>query len=305
MNNDIEKWIHKAVETYVDILEDYERTFRKQISNQMVGYGITEQDLIALPREMHNLVKDYWDDKYMLSCFYNLSDNYANKYYEKTIESFQEHGIDLTIDGENGVIFETLLLHALHNIEGVISNNKDIPNLNRLTSTDTSHPNLEFKGVGYKGGHGDYAIMFKGVQMPAYIDAKYSQDRSIVISKTKETFNSPDDIEYDIIDEVQRGIEESIAYNKNKGGDWYANYIHAISSRDYSEELGREYYKAGYKIPKILIYIFKDKGLWASETLEELEERLINNALKITRDRGIQDNGEYYTKAMLWYMKDK
>lgn len=54
--------VRNVIEDYIDVLQRYEKTFRQQIANKAVGYGITEEELIRLPREMFSLVRDYHNE---------------------------------------------------------------------------------------------------------------------------------------------------------------------------------------------------------------------------------------------------
>ena len=300
-DRELENMVRNIIEDYIDILERYERTFRDQIAKRAVGYGITEGDLIRLPQEIFSLVRDYHNEWFMHDCFSDLSDKYAKTYYEKTLESFAKSGKILNDDEINGTIFETLLLDALRNIKGmnVGDNINTVDNLNKLKSK------LDYEGVGLKGKHGDIEIILKGVNMPMYIDAKYSTDRSIIISKTEEKFSNTYDVWQEILEEIQRGIEESIAYDKKRGGEWVSEFIHGKSYRDFDTKMALEHYTKGFLVPKILIYIFKDRGSWSSEVLEELEDRVVANAQRIQSQHGITKSGENFSKSWLWYGGNK
>jgi len=296
-DRELERMVRNIIEDYRKVLQSYEKTFRGQIAKHAVGYGITEGDLIRLPQEMFNLVRDYHNEWFMHECFSELSDEYSKRYYEKTLESFTSSGRILNDDEINGVIFETLLLDALKNIKGLTigDNINTVDNLNKLKSK------IDYEGVGLKGKHGDIEIILKGVKMPMYIDAKYSTDSSIIISKTEDKFSNTYDVWSEILEEIQRGIEESIAYDKKKGGDWMAEFIHGKSFYDFDRDAAIQHYTKGFLVPKILIYIFKDRGSWSSEVLSDLEERVVANAQKIQSQHGMTKNGENFSKSWLWY----
>lgn len=126
----------------------------------------------------------------MHRCFEELSDNYAKNYYEKTLESFARAGKILNDDEINGIVFETLLLEALRNIKGITAED----NINTLSNLNKLKSKLDYKGVGLKGKHGDIELVLQGVDMSMYVDAKYSIDRSIIISKTDDTFSNTYDV---------------------------------------------------------------------------------------------------------------
>lgn len=101
------------------------------------------------------------------------------------------------------------------------------------------------------------------------------------------------------MEEIQRGIGESIAYDSKKGDDWLSDFINAKSFKDYDRNLALQYYKQGFLVPKILIYIFKDKGAWSSEVLAELEDKVVTNAQQIQAQHGMTKSGGNFKKSWL------
>ena len=59
------------------------------------------------------------------------------------------------------------------------------------------------------------------------------------------------------------------------------------------------YKKIGKQQPKILIYIFKDKGLWSSQVVIELEDRIVNNAEVINDKNNRTAIGKAFNKDLL------
>lgn len=133
---------------------------------------------------------------------------YAQDYYNKTLKTFQESGINLSPDAENGVIFEGLLLESLKE-----SSNMDI-NYSTLPSVRLKY---DYEGIGFLKKHGDIAFMINGIKLPVLIDAKYSSDRSQIISTLSQHFNNTTDLEKQLVTEIHRGLAESISFNKNQG----------------------------------------------------------------------------------------
>ena len=67
----------------------------------------------------------------------------------------------------------------------------------------------------------------------------------------------------------------------------------------------KTHYAIGKKSPKILIYIFKDKGLWSSQVLIELKDQVVKNALQIKKRNNKTWIGKAYNKDWLWYGSTK
>lgn len=286
---------------YVKILEGYENTFRVNLARRIPT--LTASQLYRLPMEMYMEVKDLQNESTMMYIFSNMSDKYAQDYYEKTVQSFMKSGKLLDSDSQDaGFVFEALLISALKNIEG--SSEASGSPSQMLSALKSKY---DFQGIGIQGHHGDIAITFKGLELPIYIDAKYSTDRSQIIDTTSQKWNGSTDLAKQIIAEIHRGIGQGIAYNPKKDNDqWVRLYIAAQKQKDAGNiEQAKEIYKKGYLVPKTLIYIFKDKGMWSSEVVDELKGQVINNALSIKRKNGQAFIKGGDTKGFLWYGKSR
>lgn len=286
---------------YVKILEGYENSFRTDLARRIPT--ISASQLYRLPAEMYAQVQDFKNENTMLFVFSNLSDKYAQDYYQKTIKSFMKSGKLLDSDSQDaGFIFEAMLIAALKNIQPTQDGGGTPGNL-----LSTLKSKYDFEGVGIEGKHGDIAVTLKGLRIPIYIDAKYSTDRSQIIDTTNQKWNTSKDVCNQIIAEIHRGIGEGIAYDAKKDGNqWVKLYMQAKAQKDLgNDRQAREIYKQGFLIPKTLIYIFKDRGMWSSEVVDDLKGTVINNALSIKRKNGQAFIKGADTKGWLWYGKSR
>lgn len=289
MDRDFEKKLMTIIETYIDALEAYESDFRNRLSKTLGG--ISPERLRSLPSDMWSSVSGLQNEYWMLNIFQDSK--YAQDYYDKTLKTFQESGINLSPDAENGVIFEGLLLESLKE-----SSNMDI-NYSTLPSVRLKY---DYEGIGFLKKHGDIAFMINGIKLPVLIDAKYSSDRSQIISTLSQHFNNTTDLEKQLVTEIHRGLSESISFNKNQGYEWIKDYVNAKQLKE-KGQIGeaKNVFLKGVKVPKILIYVFKDKGLWSSQVVKELEGRVIENAKVIRQKNNKASIGGSFTKDWLWY----
>lgn len=300
MDREFRNKLEEIIETYILALRSYEKEFRNYLSKEL---GISESRLYSLPMDMWSVVGGLQNEYWMHHIFDTEASSFAKEYYDKTIQSFLESGKELTDVTENGVIFETMLIDTLKEIPGF--------NAKGYSGIPTIKTKFDFEGIGYKKGHGDIAFTINGIMMPMLIDAKYSTDRSQIISRTEEQFNNATDIEKQIIAEIHRGIAKSISYKTDKyknqvGFEWIRAWKAAKDEKDMGRiERAKDYFKAGVRIPKILIYIFKDKGMWSSEVVASLENQVITNAMVIRKNNNKAPIGGAYYKDWLWYGNGK
>ena len=202
MNNNFERKIRGIIEQYIKILEGYEASFRRDLSKEL---GVSENKLYLLPMDMYYTVSGLSNEYWMHNIFMQEDSKYAQEYYDKTLESFKRSGKELTDDERNGVIFESLLLQALKEKTPLeIDSGYSV-----LPDVKTK---FDFEGVGFQKKHGDIVFTIHGLKIPIYIDAKYSNDRSQIISKTGQSFNNVDDLQQQIISEIHRGLSKSISF---------------------------------------------------------------------------------------------
>ncbi len=285
----LEYRIKEIIDTYIQILEGYEASFRRDLSKEL---GISEDRLYLLPMDMYYTVGGLSNEYWMHNIFMQEDSKYAQEYYDKTLESFRRSGKELTDEEENGVIFEALLLQSLKesplNIES---------SYNVLPTVKTK---FDFEGVGFEKRHGDIAFTIHGIKIPILIDAKYSNDRSQIISRTGQYFDNIHNLEQQIINEVHRGLSKSISF---EGDDaWVRAYMKAKEAKEKGDiQSATKIYKIGKRQPKILIYIFKDKGMWSSQVVFDLEDQVINNAKVISNKNNKTAIGKAFNKDWLWY----
>lgn len=290
----------KIFDKYVKILSSYEKTFRNNLANRLKN--ITSEQLYRLPMEMYEQVSFLKNESTMIYIFEKLSDKYAKDYYQKTVDSFKRSGKLLdSIYQNNGFIYEAMLASTLKNFDSSIEPssilNKGISALKTV---------YDFEGIGFEGHHGD--IVIKGLEIPVYIDAKYSTDYSQIIETTADKWNNEEDISKQIIREIHRGIGKGISYKPLKKGNelWVTSYIKAEKYKSIKDiDAAKNFYKKGFLEPKILIYIFKDRGLWSSQVIEGLKDRVIDNAINIKRKNGDAFIKGADTKGWLWYGRSK
>ncbi len=289
MDKDFEKKLMTIIETYIGALEAYESDFRNRLSKTLGG--ISPERLYSLPSDMWSSVSGLQNEYWMLNIFQDSK--YAQDYYNKTLKTFQESGINLSPDAENGVIFEGLLLESLKDSGSMDINYSTLPSV-RLK--------YDYEGIGFLKKHGDIAFMINGIKLPVLIDAKYSSDRSQIISTLSQHFNNTTDLEKQLETEIHRGLSESISFNKNQGYEWIKDYVNAKQLKE-KGQIGeaKNIFLKGVKVPKILIYIFKDKGLWSSQVVKELEGQVIENAKVIRQKNNKASIGGSFTKDWLWY----
>lgn len=290
MNKELEYKIREIINTYIRALESYETSFRMDMGNKL---GVSESRLYLLPNDMYNTISGLKNEYWMHNIFMDEDSKYAQDYYDKTLQSFAKSGKVLNNETENGVIFESMLLQALKEIPGT-----------KIQDSYSVLPNVksefDFEGIGFNKRHGDIAFTIQGIKIPVLIDAKYSTDRSQIISRTGQEFNNINDLQSQIINEIKRGLSNSIAYD---GKDtWMQAYTKAIEEKKAGHlDEARCHYKIGKKQPKILIYIFKDKGMWSSQVVAELEDRVVDNASVIYAKNNKTAISKAFNKDWLWY----
>lgn len=290
MNKELEYKIREIINAYIRALESYETSFRMDMSNKL---GVSESRLYLLPSDMYNTISGLKNEYWMHNVFMDEDSKYAQDYYDKTLQSFAKSGKVLNNETENGVIFEAMLLQALKEIPGT-----------KIQDSYSVLPNVksefDFEGIGFNKRHGDIAFTIQGIKIPVLIDAKYSTDRSQIISRTGQEFNNINDLQSQIINEIKRGLSNSIAYD---GKDtWMQAYTKAIEEKKAGHlDEAKYHYKIGKKQPKILIYIFKDKGMWSSQVVAELEDRVVDNASVIYAKNNKTAIGKAFNKDWLWY----
>lgn len=289
--NSFENELNNIIDRYIKALESYEKTFRMDLSKNL---GISEGRLYLLPTDMYNVVGGLQNEHWMHHVFLQEDNKYAKEYYDKTIKSFEAEGKTLTDEMRDGAIFEAMLIQALKDQKGLT--------LDYQGSTTLSHlkTKFDFQGVGFHKKHGDIVFTINGLAIPVLIDAKYSTNRAQIISQTGEYFNNINDLSNQITDEINRGLSRSIAYNSDD--TWLRAYLKAMEEKEKGNlESARTHYVIGKKSPKILIYIFKDKGMWSSQVLIDLKDQVIRNALQIKKKNNKTWIGKAYNKDWLWY----
>lgn len=297
MDSEFRRKLESVINKYINGLQAFEKSFRSDMSRRI---GVSADRLYTLPQDMYYVVSGLQNEYWMHEIFMSEDNQYARDYYNKTMESFKKSGIkELSQDEENGVIFESLLVQALKDEPGFTVEESSQPLHNVKTTYD-------FEGVGFQKRHGDIAFVIQGMKIPILIDAKYSTDRSQIISRTGEKFNDTSDLDKQITLEINRGLAESIAFNKTDGPQWINSYVEALKAKDAGDiELSKEIFRQGISVPKILIYIFKDRGMWSSQVVEDLRDDVINNALTIKKHNNHASIGGAYSKDWLWYGRTK
>lgn len=289
--NNFETEITTIINKYIKALESYEKTFRVDLSKHL---GISEGRLYLLPSDMYNVVGGLQNEYWMHHVFLQEDNKYAKEYYDKTIKSFEADGKTLTKEMNDGAVFEAMLVQALKDQKGLT--------LDYQGSTTLSHvkTRFDFEGMGFYKKHGDIVFTIDGLKIPVLIDAKYSTNRAQIISQTGEYFNDIDDVGNQIINEINRGLSRSIAYNNDD--TWFKAYLKSIEEKEKGDlKSAATHYTIGRNSPKILIYIFKDKGMWSSQVLISLKDQVIKNALQIKKKNNKTWIGKAYNKDWLWY----
>lgn len=292
---EFENEINRIVDQYIRALESYEKSFRMDLSKRL---GVSESRLYLLPADMYNVVGGLKSEYWMHNVFLQEDNKYAREYYDKTIQSFEAEGKKLTDEMKDGAMFESMLLQALKDQAGM--------QIGEAGSTTLSHlkTQFDFEGIGFYKKHGDIVFTIEGLKIPVLIDAKYSTNRAQIISQTGEYFNNVDEVGKQIIGEINRGLSKSISYNSDD--TWLRAYLKAIEEKGKGNiEASKTHYAIGKKSPKILIYIFKDKGLWSSQVLIELKDQVVKNALQIKKRNNKTWIGKAYNKDWLWYGSTK
>jgi hypothetical protein len=152
----------------------------------------------------------------------------------------------------------------------------------------------------------------KAIDLGNYIEVKYSDDYMQVIAKTHsestEKFATTDQVWEQIYEEIKKGLEESVSANYSSGwmeGDmdaaWDADILLQIShggkvNRNLEQEYNKIEEYVNITTPKSIIYIMKNKGLWLSELLGEIEPIVQTNAAYIVKNKIYGIN-----KKRLWY----
>lgn len=292
---EFENEVERIINQYIRALESYEKSFRMDLSKRL---GVSESRLYLLPSDMYNVVGGLKSEYWMHHVFMQEDNKYAREYYDKTMRSFEAEGKQLTEEMKDGAMFEAMLLQALKDQSGM--------QIGEIGSTSLSHlkTQFDFEGIGFQKRHGDIVFTIEGLKIPVLIDAKYSTNRAQIISQTGDYFNNIDDVGTQIVGEINRGLSKSISYN---GDDtWLKAYLKAVEERDKGNlASSKTHYSIGKKSPKILIYIFKDKGMWSSQVLIELKDQVTKNALQIKRKNNKTWIGKAYSKDWLWYGSTK
>lgn len=289
--NSFEVEINGIIDKYIKALESYEKTFRMDLSKHL---GVPEGRLYLLPTDMYNVVGGLKNEYWMHHLFLQDDNKYAREYYDKTIKSFEAEGKTLTDEANDGAVFEAMLIQALKDEQGLTLDQGGNSTLSHLKTK------FDFEGMGYYKKHGDIVFTINGLKIPVLIDAKYSTNRAQIISQTGEYFNNIDELGGQIINEIQRGLSRSISYY---GDDtWFKAYLKAIEEKGKGNlQSAKTHYAIGKKSPKILIYIFKDKGMWSSQVLIDLKDQVVKNALQIKKKNNSTYIGKAYNKDWLWY----
>jgi hypothetical protein len=289
--NNFEVEINSIIDKYIKALESYEKTFRMDLSKHL---GVSESRLYLLPTDMYNVVGGLKNEYWMHHLFLQDDNKYAREYYDKTIKSFEAEGKILTDEANDGAVFEAMLIQALKDEQGLTLDQGGGSTLSHLKTK------FDFEGMGYYKKHGDIVFTINGLKIPVLIDAKYSTNRAQIISQTGEYFNNIDELGGQIINEIQRGLSRSISYY---GDDtWFKAYLKAIEEKGKDNlQSAKTHYAIGKKSPKILIYIFKDKGMWSSQVLIDLKDQVVKNALQIKKKNNSTYIGKAYNKDWLWY----
>lgn len=291
MNNDITSEVEKIIKEFEKALEIYEKAFQKHLANKT---KLQLKDWSKIPTYLHQelvgdgLSSDLVEEGYQQLMDLSKADPKFLDYMMETAWSFHNNGNempDLTTPAGQGLIFEGQGVTAVENARDYTEKVA----MNILLDAG-------FKGTGFKAKHGDAMVWLrtkptaekpKGEAYTAYIDFKYSDDTmqmfKITDDKTTFKYGTTEEMTQAIVESLQKGIRSSLSYHGSR------------NKREWEKEIGI----SGAKAAKILIYLFKNEGLWSSETLNRNKATLIKNAKDIFDS--LVDNKKEIRTNRLWY----
>lgn len=294
MNSDISDKVERIINQYEDILGLYEERLRRDLKTKtrldIDWYRLPEMLYLEFIGEANSsaIVMEGLQQWYDYLDGEGFADDFIT-YMEQTDKSFNDKG---------NPIYNWYSSQG----QGLIYEGKFVEKGKNPSIDDVAFNTLKaagFSGEGYKGKHGDVGFWLKntsqkaleqnpkGVSYKAYIDLKYSSDTMQMFKDSRETstfrYYSDYDLTERILEELRRGIRDSISYH---GSNNKINWDTEVNLK-------------GLTAPKILMYIFKDCGLWSSETLDRNKKIIMSNAKAIWKS--VRDNRREVSTSRLWY----
>ena len=290
----LRKELEKIFDDFVSALDLMEQQFRATMAkkaNTLLQKNVyMDSDLLNLPQEIFQLGLSFssisWD-VYLK----NSSNKKAKQYYEDTLKSFADAGKAIAKNSPQdlGVRYESYVINEINKMIG--GGRSTASNVKLFDVMAAGNP----QATGILGKYGD--MLFPGVN--TYIDFKYSTHMVQMIvgahGESKENIidledmgkvDSPDILAEKIIQEIYSGVYSSLSHTK-RSEQWLEPALHALESGISIEEAAHSSMKA-MRYHKILIYIFKNQGMWSSQVVQYLKKPIIERAIKIYNDEGIR-----------------
>ena len=286
--------LEKVFDDFINALELMEQIFRdtmaKKANTLLKNNVYMDSDLLNLPQEIFKLGSSFssisWD--VYLQNSYNKK---ARQYYEATIKSFANAGKKIAKDSPQdlGIQYESYVINEINKL--ISGGRHSASNVKLFDVMTAGNP----QATGILGKYGD--MLFPGVN--TYIDFKYSthmiqmivgahgeSKESIIELEEMGKVDSPDILAEKIIQEIYTGIYSSLSHTQ-RSEQWLQPALHALESGISIEEAAHSSMKA-IRYHKILIYIFKNQGMWSSQVVQYLKKPIIERAIKIYNDEGIR-----------------
>lgn len=313
--------INSIFERHIKNALIYEGTFKNIIKT--IEPSIEDKKLNDFPKNLFayakDLVKRYDFEKgrnTYISTGKLFGNSFLTKYMDKAVEDFKNNpreSVDLLEPAQQNSFYGQVY-------EGFIAGITSKPEiLNQLLGLDKQGKiGMIGKGVGTERHPGDIQMALKdfnldkALDLGSYIEVKYSDDYMQVINKahlqSTEKFATTDQVWEQIYEEIEKGLQSSIAANFSTGwmdedtskaldlSLFLQTSRNGMSDRNILLEYAKIQEYVSTSTPKALIYIMKSKGLWLSQLLKEVQPIVEKNAAYIIKNKIYGIN-----KKRLWY----